>query len=350
VALLSVFILFLGIILFNDDDLFGKDYHVHEFQYKAHSKPKDISNELYERTTIYFESKGYQLESFLYRPKGVENPPVLITAHGVVLPKDAGIVPLIEHLLKKGFAVFSFDYRKTGGSEGEPRHAVKISEQVYDLEQALKYVTRNVSGVNPQKIALYGYSLGGGNVVHVASHPEKLAKENITVSAVVLWGPHADGLKNSIQVIRANGHSLDRLKFVILVFQDVLLSFFGKIRYVPVAGPMAALSQEDYVDYLAAVEPAQKEGIWQNKLPGRSFFEIIMNRPVLYADAITAHTLIVGCETDHYIDKNTLFALDEAIPSSTLEMLPTGHFGVLDTHFEQAAKLTSDFLIKHLKD
>ena len=70
-----------------------------------------------------------------------------------------------ERLRDRGFDVFLLDYRGFGRSEGESTGEQSIYA---DADAAYEYVTRNL-GVAPEKIALYGQSLGTTAVIDLAS-------------------------------------------------------------------------------------------------------------------------------------------------------------------------------------
>lgn len=100
--------------------------------------------------------------SALYLP----NPQVtytLLFSHGN--GEDLGDVrPFLEYLRSLGFAVFAYDYRGYGTSEGTP------SEQnaYRDIEAAYQYLTTTLQ-VPADRIIVYGRSVGGGPSIDLAS-------------------------------------------------------------------------------------------------------------------------------------------------------------------------------------
>jgi len=73
-------------------------------------------------------------------------------------------IEFFELLRDAGFAVFAYDYRGYGTSEGRP------SERgVYrDVEAAYDYLTRQL-GVPPSRIISHGRSVGTGAAIHIAA-------------------------------------------------------------------------------------------------------------------------------------------------------------------------------------
>jgi len=75
-----------------------------------------------------------------------------------------GVLPLLAVLRDLGFSVFAYDYRGYGLSEGRPSEG-----NVYaDIDAAYDYLTRDLR-VPPERVILYGRSLGAGAAVDLAS-------------------------------------------------------------------------------------------------------------------------------------------------------------------------------------
>jgi alpha/beta superfamily hydrolase len=72
-----------------------------------------------------------------------------------------------------GIAALIFDYRNFGESEGEPRQLVEIAGQQTDIRSAVEYV-RSRPEIDPDRIALWGNSLGGGHVIAVAAEDPRI--------------------------------------------------------------------------------------------------------------------------------------------------------------------------------
>lgn len=87
----------------------------------------------------------------------------ILYSHGNA--EDLGeISPILAELRNLGFAVFAYDYRGYGTSEGNPSEKTAYK----DIDAAYDYLTQKL-GVSPKKIILYGRSVGGGPSVDLAS-------------------------------------------------------------------------------------------------------------------------------------------------------------------------------------
>lgn len=87
----------------------------------------------------------------------------ILYSHGNA--EDLGDIQFVlEELRSLGFAVFSYDYRGYGTSQGKPTETTTYK----DIDAAYNYLTQQL-GINPKKIILYGRSVGGGPSVDLAS-------------------------------------------------------------------------------------------------------------------------------------------------------------------------------------
>ncbi len=87
----------------------------------------------------------------------------LLYSHGNA--EDIGDdLPLLEMLRDAGFAVFGYDYRGYGLSEGTP-----TERNLYEDERAAYEYLVNELRVPPERIIAFGHSLGGAAAVDLAS-------------------------------------------------------------------------------------------------------------------------------------------------------------------------------------
>jgi len=86
----------------------------------------------------------------------------LLFSHGNA--EDIGDdLPLMDDLRRAGFAVFAYDYRGYGTSEG-----VSSEKSLYqDVESAYEYVTGTLH-IPPEQIIAFGRSLGSAAAIHLA--------------------------------------------------------------------------------------------------------------------------------------------------------------------------------------
>ena len=87
-----------------------------------------------------FASQGERCAGTLLhaRQRG-ERPPVIVMAHGFAGVR-AMLMPHAQRFVEAGYAVFLFDYRNFGDSEGQPRHWVDPVRHLQDWDAAIRHV------------------------------------------------------------------------------------------------------------------------------------------------------------------------------------------------------------------
>lgn len=88
--------------------------------------------------------------------------PLMIFIHGNA--EDLGqIRPLLEMIHSRGYNMLAYDYRGYGTSDGTPGE----KNAYVDAEAVYRYATE-ILAVNPQRIVLYGRSVGSGSATYLA--------------------------------------------------------------------------------------------------------------------------------------------------------------------------------------
>ena len=121
-----------------------------------------------EQEEVRFRSGGEQCAAWLFRPAEAERPaPCVVMASGLSCVREQRLDAFAERFARAGYAVLAFDHRHFGGSGGSPRSLMSARRQRDDWRAALGFA-RSLDGVDRARIALWGFSLGGGNVQALA--------------------------------------------------------------------------------------------------------------------------------------------------------------------------------------
>lgn len=124
---------------------------------------------------ISFYSHGSVIAGTLYLPeKSVTSLPCIVMAHGFTGTMDWILPDFAEIFAASGFAVLTFDYRFLGASAGQPRQLIKTCDQYADLRAAVTFA-RALPNIDPNRIGLWGTSLGGSYVVNLAAEDDRIA-------------------------------------------------------------------------------------------------------------------------------------------------------------------------------
>lgn len=98
-------------------------------------------------------------------------PPTIIFCHGLGANKS-DFIDLAHHLVHHGYHAFLFDLRAHGESKGS-RCSLGLHEQ-RDLSAAIEYLIIREDS-DPDKIGVYGFSLGGAIALMQAAHDQRIA-------------------------------------------------------------------------------------------------------------------------------------------------------------------------------
>lgn len=128
------------------------------------------------RTRAYeFYSDGVRLEGLLQLPDGLPERgrfPVVVLCSGFQGLKELIPAKLWGPFIDAGYACFAFDYRGFGTSDGE-RGRILPAEQVEDVRNAVTLLQQQPE-LDPERIGLVGWGLGGGIVVQAAAEDARV--------------------------------------------------------------------------------------------------------------------------------------------------------------------------------
>ncbi len=133
----------------------------------------------------------------LQRPLGVDvtqKAPVVLMLHGFGSSKDEVgnmYARLAEAMAARGVGSLRIDFRGFGKSDGDTG-STTVGGQVEDAEAAYAYLA-GLDWVDPQRIGLIGFSLGGGDaIVTAGTHPDWF-------KSMVTWSSVGDLTKDFIE-------------------------------------------------------------------------------------------------------------------------------------------------------
>mgnify|MGYP000844960454 CR=1 FL=1 len=121
----------------------------------------------YNRYLVSYRSEGLKIYALMTVPQG-EKPasgwPAIVFNHGYIPPEvyrpTERYVAYVDGFARSGYVVFRPDYRGHADSEGEPISAYGAPDYTIDVLNALASV-RQHPDVDPQRLGMWGHSLGG---------------------------------------------------------------------------------------------------------------------------------------------------------------------------------------------
>jgi pimeloyl-ACP methyl ester carboxylesterase len=126
------------------------------------------------RRDIGFHSGEDSCAAWLYEAEGAPaTAPIAVMAHGLSGTRRDGLGPFAERFAAAGIAALVFDHRGFGDSGGEP-DLFEPRRQLEDWRAAIA-CARSLPGVDGDRVATFGSSMGGGNALAAAAGDPRIA-------------------------------------------------------------------------------------------------------------------------------------------------------------------------------
>ncbi|MHA4854699.1 alpha/beta hydrolase [Rhodococcus sp. MSC1_016] len=246
--------------------------------------------------------------------------PCVVMAHGLGGTRDSGLLPFAEAFAHAGIDALVFDYRGFGDSSGTPRQLVSFRRHRQDFAAAIEFA-RTLDGVDPERVAIWGTSYGGGHALAVAARDKRIAAVIAQVAAV-------DGVATLRSAIHANGLGF-MLQANVAGLRDLARALTRRSPFlVPIVGPpgsLAAMNSADAVTGMRAFAGAT----WRNEFAARELLAIALNRPITKARQLHCPVLLQIGEKDAVTPPATIEQLAQRIGSNAeVRRYPVGHFDV----------------------
>src|SRR3954453_2895809 len=258
---------------------------------------------------------GGELSARLRLPTSAVRPPCVVLAHGLGLPRGAGLPDLAAAYADRGLATLRFDYRHTGASPGEPRQLLDPDRQLDDLRAAVAWTRaqREFAGV-----AVWGYSVGGG-------HALRLAAEDSGLAAAVARCPASDPARTLL------GFGAARL--IALGGAGGRDAIGGRLGRPPRTVPIADVHHRaapfrgahDSAGYLSLI-PAGTA--FENSFAPRVALKAPLPRPIRGAHRIRCPLLVIVGERDRITPPGPSLRLAGRAPRGRAERYDADHFEV----------------------
>jgi fermentation-respiration switch protein FrsA (DUF1100 family) len=287
------------------------------------------------RLDLEFDSGGDPCAAWLYLPGGGDaRHPCVILAHGFSMVREARLDAYAERFAAAGLAALVFDYRGFGASGGRPRQLIDIARQHADWRAAIELV-RGRSDLDGARIALWGTSLSGGHVVHLAAADDRIAA---VVSQVPYAGLERRGGPPRVAFVT---------RMVAAAVRDELRGRLGRQpHYIPATGEpgtFAALNTPGDAARMTAIVPPGST--WENRFTPRVMLRVPRYRPYDRTGDVRCPLLVCVCSGDAITPPGPAIAGAARAPLGELREYPIGHFDIYTgVWFERAVADQTQFL------
>lgn len=284
-----------------------------------------------ERQELSFAVGADSCAGWLYWPSaGGIDVPIVVMAHGLSGTRRDRLGPFAERFAEAGFAALVFDHRGFGDSGGEA-DLFDPAMQLEDWRRAIA-LARSLPGVDPDRVATFGSSMGGGNALAAAA-------EDLGVAATISQVPFLDIVRQahrSSPAVRAR-----------------MLWAAARGGHLPAVGQpheAALINAPGGEEGWRRVVAGGEDSRWRNRvsarwLLGRPF------RPVRHARSLHCPWLVCVGEADRVARPGPAIAAARRAPHGELRTYPrVDHFDVYDGPAHEALVADQlDFLRRTLR-
>lgn len=201
-----------------------------EFKSEIKTKQKVSETASFTSYVISYDSDGLNIFALMNVPKTSPPPdgfPVIIVNHGYIAPEVYSTTQsyrnISDYYAQNGYLVLKPDYRGHGNSEagkGRVLNRVNYAVDVLNLIAA----ANSIPEANPEKIAMYGHSMGGEITLRVLEATNK-------VKAATLWAPvTVDFPESFLYFVRRH-----REKSEVLAYEEELNRLFVNENFSPIS-------------------------------------------------------------------------------------------------------------------
>ncbi len=283
------------------------------------------------RQDLHFSSGPDSCAAWLY-PAAGDSPlvPIVVMAHGLSGTRRDRLGAFAERFATAGMTALVFDHRGFGDSTGEPDLFLP-KRQIADWHAAIAFA-RSLSGVDAERVATFGSSMGGGNALAAAAQDPRVA-------AAISQVPFLD------MVRQAHRSSLP-------VSARMLLAAL-RGRHLPVVGgpgEAAFINSPGAEAGWRHVVAIGEESRWRNRVSSRWLLGRPY-RPVRHARGLHCPWLVCVGECDQIAKPKPAIAAASRAPLGELRTYPgVDHFDIYDgpAHEELLADQLA-FLRRHLR-
>jgi alpha-beta hydrolase superfamily lysophospholipase len=283
-----------------------------------------------DRRDLTFAAGDDSCAAWLYPAAGERTvAPAVVMAHGLSGTRRDRLGAFAERFAAAGFAALVFDHRGFGDSGGEP-DLFDPARQLEDWRAAIAFA-RSLPEVDPERVATFGSSMGGGNALAAAA-------EDPLVAAAISQVPFLDIVK---QAYRSSPQVTARM-----------LAAAVQGRHLPAVGQPdepALINAPGGEEGWRRVVSIGEDSRWRNRVSSRWLLGRPY-RPVRHAAKLHCPWLVCVGEADRVAKPGPAIAASRRAPKGELRTYPgVDHFDIYDGPTHEALVADQlDFLRRHL--
>lgn len=213
-----------------------------------------------------------------------------------------------------------YDNRNFGESSGTPRFEVDPIKQTEDYHDAISFAA-SLPDADPDRIAIWGSSYSGGNVIQVGAIDRR-------IKAVITQVPFMSGEDLAASIEPLLPHFIaDRSRIARGEPGETVSVVANSLQEAEDGKSSSVLSTADAYQYYAETKTPGAQ--WENKVTLQSLFKLLKNEPQAYIHRVSPTPFFMCiAENDSAIRVPSQLAAYERAgePKELLFMPHTGHF------------------------
>lgn len=271
----------------------------------------------------------------LRAPVNSSQNPVIILCHGFCGIRDMLLPAFAEAFTRAGFSTITFDYRGFGDSQGEKGRLVP-EMQIDDILSVVNWA-RARSGLDAQRIGLWGTSFGGCHVFGAAARDSEIA-------CIVSQMAFADGE----EVVTGMMNDIEKEAFLLTLDKMAeKQESTGRELFVSINRVLSDNESKSFFEEYRKAFPAM-----DIKIPFLTVRETLKYKPALNASKVVCPTLVViaGHDTVNPPEQGrALFSAAGAKEKQLYEQKNARHYGMYTgEHFDDVIAVQLGWFRKYL--
>ena len=298
-----------------------------------------VSAEKFIREDIRFSCGNSTCAGWLYRPRDVLTPPIVVMGQGLTGLRRDLIPGFAETFATNGIAAFAFDYRYFGDSGGSPRNLADPQRQLTDWRAAIAHV-QTISEIDSDRIGLWGTSMSGGLVLEIAA-----TDSNVDVIVAQIPGIDSEAERLGLQT---DARGLGRILTAISV--DHVKSIYSDEPFViSTFGGPADFAMFSDAQTMIDIEPVRQRDPTPRRIAGRSLPRLNAYNPRDFWEGVKVPILIMASETDRLSPIEPIFKFaDLKKDYVTLELFEGNHFAFYEkSEMAWASQRQAEFFLEN---
>jgi len=282
------------------------------------------------REDVEFESLGTALRGWLYRSGESTPAPAVVMAHGLSAVKEMFLDDYAEAFAQAGLTTLVYDHFGFGASDGEPRQSPDPSIQLQGYRDAVAWLGHHQL-VDVNRIALWGSSFSGGQVIMLASGEIPIACALAQVPHLGEGGPElSEGVLAELTNAIAAGQVDATVPAVTATVDGVGVMF-----------------EDGAFDWFTRVA-AERAPNWRNELLVRGLADGAGHRPIDHLGEARVPLRLIVAPEDRLTPPGPAMGIAAETPFVNVVEIPGDHFDAYEVGFRPSCGAAIDWFHAHL--